>query len=77
MLEWCIKKFVWQETTITFSSSTFDFNPEGILNRSIQSDLKKKNCKEKILDRIIKKMSKDGNYYIEHREGTKAFPLKR
>ena len=59
-------------------SSTFDFNPEDILNRSIQSYLKKKkNSKEKILDRIIEKMSKDGNYCIEHREGTKAFRLRK
>ena len=52
-------------------SSTFDFNPEDILNKSIQFDLKRTSV-EKILDRIIEKMPNNKKYYIEHREGTKG-----
>ena len=78
MLEWCIKKFVWQETTITFSSLLHLTSIPRIFSIEAYSLIwKKKNSKEKILDRIIEKMSKDGNYCIEHREGTKAFRLRK
>ena len=70
-----LNKFVWQETTLGFSSSTLDFNPEDILNKSIQFDPKKTN-KEKILDMIIEKIPNNDKNYIEHREGMNTFCLR-
>ena len=57
-------------------SSTFDPNPEDILNKSIHFDLKKASEK-KILDRIIEKMPNNDKYYIEHRKRINTFRLRR
>ena len=57
-------------------SSTFDPNPEDILDKSIYFDLKK-TSEKKILDRIIEKMPNNDKYYIEHRERINTFCLRR
>ena len=57
--------------------SDFQFNPEEILNKILIFDLKK-TSEEKILDRLIEKISKDnGKYYIEHREGANSFTIRQ
>lgn len=57
-------------------SSTFDFQPEDILDKSIQLDLTK-TSEEKILDSVIEKLPNIDNCYAEHREETNAFLLRR
>ena len=51
--------------------------PEEILNKPLLFDLKKTN-EEKIFDSILEKIpGKNDNYYIEHREGTNPFRIRK
>ena len=51
--------------------------PEEILNKPLLFDLKKTN-EEKIFDYILEKIpGKNDNYYIEHREGTNPFRIRK
>ena len=52
--------------------STFDFDPEEYLDKSLLFDLKKIS-KEKISNAILEKIPDNDAYYVEHREGTNAF----
>ena len=58
-------------------SGKFDLNPEEILDKSLLFDLKKTR-EDKIFDSILEKIpDKNDIYYIEHREGTNAFRLRK
>ena len=58
-------------------SGKFDFNHEEILDQLFLFDLNKRS-ENKIFDSILKKIpDKDDFYYIEHREGTNAFSLRK
>ena len=51
--------------------------PEEILDKQLLFDLKK-TSEEKIFDSILEKIpDKNDNYYIEHREGTNAFRIRK
>ena len=51
--------------------------PEEILDKPLLFDLKK-TSEEKIFDSILEKIpDKNDNYYIEHREGTNAFRIRK
>ena len=54
-----------------------DFDPEEILDKLLLFDLKK-TTKDKIFYSILEKIpDKNDIYYIEHREGTNAFRLRK
>ena len=58
-------------------SGKFDLNPEEILDKSLLFDLKKTR-EDKIFDSILEKIpDKNDIYYIEHREETNAFRLRK
>ena len=57
-------------------SHTFDLNPEDYLEKSLLFNLKK-TSKEKLFDAIIEKIPNNDKYYIEHRDGTNAFRIRR
>ena len=55
----------------------FDFDPEEILYKSFLFDLKK-TSEDKIFDSILEKIpGKNNMYYIEDRERTNAFRLRK
>ena len=58
-------------------SGKFDFDPEEISDKLLLSDLKKQ-AKIKYLIQYMKKIpDKNDIYYMEHREGTNAFSLRK
>ena len=57
-------------------SGTFDFDPEDYLDKSLLFDLKK-TSEEKIFNAIIEKIPDNADYFIEHREGTNAFRIRK
>ena len=57
-------------------SGTFDFAPEDYLDKSLLFDLKK-TSEEKNYDAIIEIIPDNDKYYIEHREGTNAFHIRK
>ena len=58
-------------------SRKFDFDPEGIFDKSLLFDLKK-TSEDKIFDSLLEKIpDKNDIYYIKHREGTSAFRLRK
>ena len=60
-----------------FLSEKFDFEPEEILDKLLLFDFKK-TSEEKIFDSILEKIpDKNDIYYIEHREGTNAFRIRK
>ena len=55
----------------------FDFDIEEILDKSLSFDLKK-TSEEKMFDSILEKIPDKNNvYYIEHREETNAFRIRK
>ena len=55
----------------------FDLDPEEILDKSLLFDLKR-TSKDKIFDSILENIpDKNDIYYIEHREGTNPFRLRK
>ena len=59
-------------------SRKFDFDPEEILDKTLLFNLKKKQAKIKIFDSILEKIPDKNNiYYIEHRDGTNPFRLRK
>ena len=55
----------------------FDFDPEGIFDKSLLFGLKK-TSEDKIFNSILEKIPDKNNiYYIEHREGKNAFRLRK
>ena len=58
-------------------SGKFDFDSEGILDKSFLFGLKK-TSEDKIFDSILEKIpDKNDIYYTEHKEGTNAFRLRK
>ena len=58
-------------------SGKFDFDTKEILDKSLLFDLEK-TSEDKIFDSILEKIpDKNDIYYIEHREGTNAFRLRK
>ena len=57
-------------------SKTFDFDPEEFLNKSLLFNLKK-TSEEKLFDSILAKILSNSMYYIEHREGSNAFRIRK
>ena len=58
-------------------SGKFDFDPEEILDKLLLFNLKK-TSEEKKFDSILEKIPDKNNIcYIEHREGTNAFRIRK
>ena len=57
-------------------SGTFDFDPEDYLEKSLLFDLKK-TSEEKFVNARIEKIPDNDKYYIEHREGTNPFYIRK
>ena len=57
-------------------SGTFDFDPEDYLEKSLLFDLKKIS-EEKFVNARIEKIPDNDKYYIEHREGTNPFYIRK
>ena len=57
-------------------SKTFDFDPQEYLDKSLLFDLKK-TSEEKIFDSILKKILDTDTYYIENREDSNAFRIRK
>ena len=57
-------------------SKTFDFDPQEYLDKSLLFDLKK-TSEENFLDSILEKILDTDTYYIEHREGSNAFRIRK
>ena len=60
----------------TILSKTFDFDLEEYLNKSLLFDLKK-TSEEKFFDSILEKIPSSDMYYIEHRQGSNAFRIRK
>ena len=74
------KKFLEQQMAKKNSkailSKTFDFDPEKYLDKSLLFDLKK-TSEDKIFDSILEKIPNNDMYYIEHRESSNAFRIRK
>ena len=57
-------------------SKTFDFDPEDYLDKSLLFDLKKSSV-EIFFDAIIEKLPDNDKDYIEHREETNTFCIRK
>ena len=60
----------------TILRRTFDFDPEENLDKSWLFNLKK-TSEEKIFDSVLEKIPNNDTYYIEHREGSNAFRIRK
>ena len=65
-----------KKNTQAIISKTFDFNPEDDLDKYLLLDLKKP-VKKNFFDAIIENLPNNDKYYIEHREGTNAFRIRK
>ena len=72
----CEQKMVENNLKLLLSGK-FDFDPKEILDKSFLFDLEK-TSEDKIFDSILEKIpDKTDIYYIEHREGTNSFRLRK
>ena len=74
------KKFLQQQmakkNSKTILRRTFDFDPEENLDKSLLFNLRK-TSEEKCFDSILEKIPNNDTYYIEHREGSNAFRIRK
>ena len=76
LLEKKKKKKIAEKNSKSVLSGTFDFDPEEYLDKSLLFDLKK-TSEEKTFDAILEKIPDSDTYYMEHREGTNAFRIRK
>ena len=71
-----LEKKLAKNNSKSIRSGNFDFDPEEFLDKSLLFDLKQTR-EEQISDAILEEIPDNDKCYIEHREGTNAFRIRK